>query len=73
MSAKVKATQSKLQHASKIIAEHVGWFNGWHASEKAFDDSCKRAARNVLRYSAQYEKRRKPPVPAKAPAPKEKA
>ena len=34
---------------AELIANEVGWFNGWKASEEMFDKSCRKAARSVIK------------------------
>lgn len=34
---------------AELIANEVGWFNGWKASEEMFDKSCRKAARKVIK------------------------
>ena len=53
-------SKEKLRHAAKLIASEVAFFNGWTVSEEAFTQSCEKAAKKVMLYLKQYERRRKP-------------
>jgi len=37
------------KEVAELIANEVGWFNGWKASEEMFDKSCRKAARSVIK------------------------
>ena len=46
-----------------IIARQVSWFNGWKASDEAFQESCRTAARNILRAIARSNKKHSSTAP----------
>ena len=50
--------KEKLKHATKLIRREVGYFNGWRVSDEQMDRDCENAAKKVIRYLKQYDKRR---------------
>jgi hypothetical protein len=45
--ARKEVAYPKLSPLARIVAKEVGWFKGWCPSEKAFKESCERAAVRV--------------------------